>query len=74
MIRIYEFILHRQPHILLQLVCFYGLMPGELKGKKVRIRACTVEGLFKRWQALQQEPPKPGRAGLLPGETKEAIV
>lgn len=68
MIRVYDYIAFRQPDILALLCSRYPLRrPAPLVN-------VWVEGVpFEMWQRLMTEKPKPGRSGLLQGETKEAV-
>lgn len=74
MIRIYDLLSYKQPHILQLLKQLVGFRkPRELKAEKVHIRTWGNDGPFEWWRSVMEEKPRPGKAGLLPGETKEAV-
>lgn len=61
MITVYEYLEYYQPAVIFRL--------------KSMIRKSRVLNLsFSEWNRLMCEPPKPGRAGILPGESEAAMM
>jgi len=61
MITVYEYLEYYQPVVIF-----------ELKGMVQRSRILDLS--FCEWNRLMREPPKPGRAGILPGESQEVVL
>jgi len=67
-IKVGEYVEWRQPFVWRALGRKYPLR------RPVPLVAVWVEGLpFELWRALMQERPRPGLAGLLPGEKAEVV-
>jgi|GEM_PF-4160214 len=65
MITIGELITHKQPDTALEIQVRYGKAEIDFKGFIV---SKFIEWIYDGIERLIQEPPRPGRAGLLPGE------
>ena len=74
MIKIYDYLAFRQPEIAVLIKRLFQIRkPRALKAEKVRIRLWVNEEPVEWWREIMQEPPLPGRAGLLPGEDWKVV-
>ena len=70
-ITIGEFLQESQPDIFQKLYRKFKLYIKDVTDRI--LAAADVSGVYKRYQYVMQERPKPGRGGLLPGEGDEAL-
>ena len=70
-ITIGEFLQESQPDIFQKLYRKFKLYIKDVTDRI--LAAADVSGVYKQYQYLMQERPKPGRGGLLPGEGEDAI-
>ena len=70
-ITIGEFLQESQPDIFQKLYRKFKLYIKDVTDRI--LAAADVSGVYKRYQYVMQERPKPGRGGLLPGEGEEDL-
>ncbi len=69
MIRIYDFLLFKQPGIIKRIKDLFSIRkPRLIKAERIPVRLFISEGPFDFYRAVMQEKPRPGLAGLLAGE------
>lgn len=70
-ITIGEFLQESQPDIFQKLYRKFKLYIKDVTDRI--LAAADVSGVYKRYQYVMQERPKPGRGGLLPGEGEDTL-
>jgi len=66
-----EYIKEQQPNIFQELYRKFKLYVKDVTDRI--LAAADVSGVYKRYQYVMQERPKPGRGGFLPGEGEEDL-